>query len=68
MRRRLGPAHGLPQNQDPAEDEAIANQVHEGLRKMNAALEAQSDGPYFLGERFSTVRLLPAPCSSLAAR
>lgn len=30
--------------------------MREGLRKLNAALEAHSEGPYFLGDRFSMVR------------
>lgn len=43
----------LLMNQDASKDGELVNAVQSGLKAVNDIFAAQSEGPYFLGERFS---------------
>mmetsp|Transcript_14489 Transcript_14489/g.28041 ORF Transcript_14489/g.28041 Transcript_14489/m.28041 type:complete len:314 (+) Transcript_14489:46-987(+) len=51
----------LLRNPDESKDEEIVKDLKSALAKVNSAFEKQSEGPYFLGDRFSLADLAIAP-------
>jgi len=53
--------YDLLKNQDKSKEVELQNKIKEALQKLNKALEAQSQGPYFLGKDLSLADIALIP-------